>query len=161
MAQRAGFGVAAGLLTLAAGASLALPWFSQLEIESAAKIWTTTPAEAYSRLNDAARLDPLSDEADLVSGTIALRYEDLTRAEHEFTLALARDPNDVYATLVEGVIASSAGNRGRAFDLFVRALQLDPHEQIAHEALAVVREGRRISIRAFNRAILARAEQFV
>ncbi len=161
MAQRAGFGVAAGLLTLAAGVSLALPWFSQLEIESAAKIWTTTPAEAYSRLNDAASLDPLSDEADLVSGTIALRYEDLTRAEHEFTLALARDPNDVYATLVEGVIASSAGNRGRAFDLFVRALQLDPHEQIAHEALAVVREGRRISIRAFNRAILARAEQFV
>jgi tetratricopeptide (TPR) repeat protein len=161
MIQRVAILAAGTLLTAVAAISLALPWFSQLEIQSAAKIWTTSPARAYSQLGDAARLDPLSDEAELVSGTIALRYEDLTRADHEFTLALGRNPDDVYATLVEGVIASAAGDRTRSLALLARAARLDPHEQIAQEALTVVREGRRISLAAFNRAILGRAQQFI
>jgi tetratricopeptide (TPR) repeat protein len=145
---------------LAAGASLALPWFSQLEIDSAAKIWTRAPLEAYSRLADAASLDPLSDEADLVSGTIALRYEDLARAEDQFSKALGRSPSDVYATLVSGVIASAVGDHARALALLDRAVRLDPREQLAQEALSLVQKGGRISIASLNRAILRKAQQF-
>ncbi len=158
--RRAGVGAGVGVLVLAAGASLALPWFSQLEIDSAAKIWTRAPQDAYARLADAASLDPLSDEADLVSGTIALRYEDLKRAEVEFADALGRSPNDVYATLVNGVIASAGGELPRALGLLERAVQLDPREQLAREALSLVRKGGRISIASLNRAILRKAQQF-
>jgi tetratricopeptide (TPR) repeat protein len=154
--------IAAGVagITLAAAASLALPWFSQLEIDSAAKIWTRAPLTAYARLADASSLDPLSDEADLVSGTIALRYEDLARAEHAFSQALGRSPDDVYATLVSGVIASAAGDDSRALALLERAIKLDPREQLAQEALSLVRKGGRISIASLNRAILRKAQQF-
>jgi tetratricopeptide (TPR) repeat protein len=159
-ARRAAIGVGVGGLVLAAAASLALPWFSQLEIDSAARIWTHAPLKAYSRLADAASLDPLSDEADLVSGTIALRYEDLARAENEFSKALGRSPSDVYATLVSGVIASAVGDHARALVLLDRAVRLDPREALAQEALSLVEKGGRISIASLNRAILRKAQQF-
>ena len=72
--------------------SLAAPWLSQLQVQSAARIWTKAPQAAYARLEDAARLNPLSDEAYLVAGSIALRFGDLARADHEFSLALGRTP---------------------------------------------------------------------
>ena len=61
-------------------------------MQSAARVWTTAPQTAYARLNDAARLNPLSDEPYLVAGSIALRFGDLARADHEFALALERSP---------------------------------------------------------------------
>ena len=118
------------LASVAAALSLALPWFSQLEVERAAKIWTRVPLTAYATLAEASRLDPLSDEAELLAGTIALRYEDLPRAEHEFTLALVRSPDDAYATLVNGAIASASGDRARALELLERAVRLSPREAL-------------------------------
>jgi hypothetical protein len=159
-ARRAAIAAAAAVVVLAAAASLALPWFSQLEIDHAAKVWTRTPLDAYATLTDAASLNPLSDEADLVSGTIALRYEDLKRAESEFSKALSRSPDDVYATLVTGVIASAVGDHLRALALLERAVHLDPREQLAQEALSLVRKGGRITIASLNRAILGKAQQF-
>ena len=87
------------------------PWLSQLEVQSAARVWTKSPQTAYARLNDAARLNPLSDEAYLVAGSIALRFGDLARADHEFALALGRTPGDAYATLERGAIASTENDR--------------------------------------------------
>ncbi|MGO9247402.1 MAG: O-antigen ligase family protein, partial [Solirubrobacteraceae bacterium] len=56
-------GILAGAVVgLLAAASLIAPWLSQLEVESAARIWPKAPATAYARLNDAAQLNPLSDE---------------------------------------------------------------------------------------------------
>jgi hypothetical protein len=148
-------------LALACAASLALPWFSQLEIESAAKVWRTAPLQAYARLKDAAGLNPLSDEADIVAGTIALRYEEVPRAEHDFSLALARNGDDLYATLVNGVLASITGEHSRALLLLERAVRLGPRESLAQEALELVRAGRPISLPALNRAFLRKAQQFL
>ena len=118
------------VLGLAAAVALAAPWLSQLEVQSAAKVWTRAPQTAYARLNDAARLNPLSDEPYVVAGNIALRYGELDRADHDFALALARTPGDAYATLERGAIASARGEHAAALALLARAVRLDPREPL-------------------------------
>jgi hypothetical protein len=148
-----------GLLALAAVASLAAPWLSEREVQGAARIWPKAPLTAYARLNDAAKLNPLSDRAYLVAGSIALRFGDLARAEREFTLALQRVPDGAYAVLELGAIASESGQRERSLELLERALLLDPRDPLTRKALRSAREGKRVSVDALNRSILSRAER--
>jgi tetratricopeptide (TPR) repeat protein len=148
------------LLALAAAVSLLAPWLSQLEVQSAARVWTGARQTAYARLRAAARLNPLSDEAELVAGSVALRYGELTRADREFAMALSRSPGDAYATLERGAIASARGERTAALALLERAVQLDPREPLAREALSIARAGRRVNIQGLNRSILLKAQQF-
>ncbi len=157
--KRVGIAAAVGCV-LAAAISLAAPWLSQLQIQSAARIWTKAPATAYKRLENSASLNPLSDQAYLVAGDIALRFGDLARAEHEFSLALKRSPGDAYATLEQGAIASSRGERNTAMALLEHAVRLSPRDQLARQALRVVREGRRVDVEELNREILLKAQQF-
>jgi tetratricopeptide (TPR) repeat protein len=147
------------IVALAVAASLTAPWLSQLEVQSAARVWTKAPQTAYARLNDAARLNPLSDEPYLVAGSIALRFGDLSRADHEFALALKRTPGDAYATLERGAIASSEDEPRRALALFERAARLNPRDPLTREALRLVREGKRVSVEELNRSILHKAQQ--
>jgi tetratricopeptide (TPR) repeat protein len=147
------------LLALAAACSLTAPWLSQLEIQSAAHVWTRAPQTAYARLDDAARLDPLSDEASLVAGSIALRYGELARADRDFAQALQRSPDDAYATLELGAIASARGDRSAALGLLERAVRLSPREALTREVLGLVRAGRSVNIQLLNRAILLKAQE--
>jgi len=157
-ARRLAF-VALGVLVLAAAASFASPWVSQLQVQSAARIWPYAPQTAYARLADAARLNPLSDEPELVAGSIALRLNELARADHEFSLALKRSPNDAYATLERGAIASTRGDRAQARLLLERAARLNPRDPLTREALQLVRAGHRVSVEELNRSILVKGQQ--
>jgi tetratricopeptide (TPR) repeat protein len=152
--------VMGAIVALVATASLAAPWLSRLEVESAARIWPKAPVTAYARLNDAARLNPLSDEPYLVAGSIALRFGDLQRADHEFALALKRSPDDAYATLERGAIASARGDRAEALALLMRAVHLNPRDPLTRGVLDVVRRGERVDIVELNRSILLKAQQF-
>jgi tetratricopeptide (TPR) repeat protein len=156
------FAMLAGLLAIAlvAGLSLATPWLSELQVEKAAQIWTTAPRKAYSTLQDAASLNPLSDQPYLVAGTIALRFGDLARARQDFSKALDRTPGDAYATLELGAIASAAGRREESLRLLGRAVLLNPRDELTREALDVVRRGKRIDLEQLNRSILLKAGQF-
>jgi tetratricopeptide (TPR) repeat protein len=147
------------LVALVATASLIAPWLSQLQIEHAAHVWARAPRTAYARLNDAAKLNPLSDEPYVVAGSIALRFGDLARADREFALALRRAPEDVYATFERGAIASARGERARALALLGMAVRLDPRDSLVREALALVRRGERVDVNEVNRAILRKARQ--
>jgi tetratricopeptide (TPR) repeat protein len=157
-AGRLGIGVGA-IAALLAALSLTAPWLSQLQVQSAARVWTRAPRTAYAHLNDAARLNPLSDEAYLVAGSIALRFGDLARADHEFALALGRTPGDAYATLERGAIASSENDRPAALVLLERAARLDPRDPLARQALRLAREGKRVNVDELNRSILLNAQQ--
>jgi tetratricopeptide (TPR) repeat protein len=152
--------VLAAAVSLAAAASLAAPWLSRLQVQSAARIWVGAPGAAYARLNDAARLNPLSGEPYVVAGSIALRREELGRADHEFALALERTPGDAYATLERGAIASARGARRRALALLERAARLSPRDPLTRAALATVRSGARVDIGELNDSILRNARQF-
>jgi tetratricopeptide (TPR) repeat protein len=149
----------AGAGVVACALSLTAPWLSQLEIESAARIWTRAPRTADSRLQDAASLNPLSDSAYLVAGSIALRFGELRLADQRFSQALARSPDDSYATLERGAIASSSGDRARALTLLTRAAALEPRDRLTRRALALAREGRRVDVRELNRSILYQGRQ--
>jgi tetratricopeptide (TPR) repeat protein len=154
-----GLVLAGAVAMLAAAVSLAAPWLSRLQVQSAAAIWVRAPREAYARLDDAASLDPLGDEPDVVAGSIALRLGELGRADHEFALALRRTPGDAYATLERGAIASTRGDRREALRLLERAAQLDPRDPLTLAALAQVRRGRRVDVGELNSSILRNAQQ--
>jgi tetratricopeptide (TPR) repeat protein len=156
--RRLGIGVGA-LVAVLAALSLAAPWLSRLQVQSAARVWTKAPRTAYARLNDAARLNPLSDEPYLVAGSIALRFGELGRADHEFALALERTPGDAYATLERGAIASTENNRRGALELLERAARLNPRDPLSRQALRLAREGKRVSVQELNRSILLNAQQ--
>jgi O-antigen ligase len=148
------------VLALAMAVSFALPWLSWRQVQSAARVWTSDAGAAYVRLDDAARLNPLSDEADLVAGNIALRLGDLRRAQHEFTQALDRSPRDAYATLVLGAIASAEGHRSAALRLLARAARLNPRDPVTRSALALVASGRRVSLQELGLSVLDKAREF-
>jgi predicted secreted protein len=156
---RLGAVLAGGVLALAAAYAFAAPWLSQLEVQDAARIWTRAPATAYTRLHEAGGLNPLSDESDLLAGSIALRYGELAHADREFTLALARTPADAYATLERGAIASARGDRAAAVALLGRAARLNPRDSLTLQALRLARAGERVSIDELNRLILLKARQ--
>ncbi len=147
------------LLAVAAFVSLGLPWLSQLEIERAARIWPSSSAAAYSRLERAASLDPLSDEADSVAGSIAVREGELLRAQRFFTKALQRTPGDAYVTLELGAIASESNHPVRALGLLRRAVSLDPRQAQFENALQAARRGLRINVQQLNRAFLLEGQQ--
>src|SRR6185312_7774682 len=155
------------LLGAALGAALALlaalafagPWLSQRQVQSAAKQWPTDAAGAYARLDQAAALDPFSDQPYLVAGSIALRLGSLGRADREFARALKRVPDDAYATLERGAIASTRGRAAEARRLLARAAALNPRDPLTREALALVSSGRAVSVEALNRLILLKAEE--
>lgn len=157
--RRPGLALGAGLVAAAAVAALALPWLSALEVQGAARVWVGQPSLAYARLEHAAALDPLGDEPYVVAGSIAVRREELGRADRYFGLALGRTPGEAYATLERGAIASAQGRRSAALALLGRAVRLDPRDPVAREALAVVRRGGRVDISKLNLSILSNAQQ--
>jgi tetratricopeptide (TPR) repeat protein len=155
-----GVGIGLGALAaMLAALSITAPWLSQRQVQSAARVWRKSPLTAYARLNDAARLNPLSDEAYVVAGSIALRFDDLARADHEFALALERTPGDAYATLERGAIASTENNRRDALELLVRAALLNPRDPLTRQALRLAKEGKRVDVEELNRSILLNAQQ--
>ncbi|HVS29419.1 MAG TPA: O-antigen ligase family protein [Solirubrobacteraceae bacterium] len=147
----------AGALTLAATASLALPWTAALEIKRAESVWRGAPEAAFHQLDAAARLNPLADQPGLTAGSIGLRLGMLERARHYFEQALARDPRNAYATLELGAIASNEGRRQQALALVSRAVALNPQDFVTRNALGPVRLGQPIDITALNRQIAASA----
>jgi tetratricopeptide (TPR) repeat protein len=144
---------------LASALALLGPWLSGLEVEQAARIWTRSPGTAYARLEDAAGLNPLSAQPNLVAGSIALRRGELGRGDREFARALSRSSDDAYATLERGAIASTRGERARALALLTRAATLNPRDLLTRQALDIVRRGGRVDVQRLNKAILFQAEQ--
>lgn len=150
---------ALAVLVLAA-LSLAAPWLSRMEVQSAAKVWPQARSTAYARLRDAAQINPLSAEPSLIAGTIALHLNEVARARRQFELALDRVPGNAYATLELGAIASSRGEASEALRLLQKAVFLSPRSGLTREALAIARQGGRVSIEDLNRSILREAQQF-
>jgi tetratricopeptide (TPR) repeat protein len=152
LTPRVPLALALGLLTIAAAVVFTAPWLSQLEVQRAGKIWARAPSTAYADLDSA--------EPYLIAGSIALRLGDLTRADHEFALALRRSSANAYATLERAAIASATGQRSRALVLFTRALELDPRDPLIRGALRVVRGRGKVDILQLNRSILQNAQEF-
>ncbi len=149
--------LAAGTCVLAL--SFAAPWVAERHADTAIRIWRIRPEEALAYLDRAAGLNPLSSRPQLLSGTISLRLGRVQRAEHDFRVALERDPRGDYAALELGAIASEQGRRD-ALPLIALAARLNPRDEVIADALREVREGRRLRVAAINAELLRRAREF-
>ncbi len=151
--------LAAGAAAVAATTVLlAGPWISDLEVDRAADQWRGSPEAAFTRLDRARQLNPLSAQPDLAAGTIALRLGRLDQAETAFSRARRREPQNAYALLELGLIAAERDDRARATALLRRVTVLHPRDEVPAQVLRDVRAGRYVTTARVNELLLRRAQ---
>jgi hypothetical protein len=116
------------VVVVAAAAAITPAWIAAEDIARAASGWGTDPELAFSRLDSARRLNPISSEPDLVAGAIAIRLGENRRAELLFHRALTRQPRDWYAHLELAALAIDRRAWGVAQRELNAAHRLDPLE---------------------------------
>jgi O-antigen ligase len=136
--------VAAGLVAFLLALSVTGPWLSAREVEGAAQSWREDPDAAFSALDRAGALNPLSTVPAATAGTIALRLGREDAAATEFRDVLRRDPEDAYAALELGLIAASRGREREAVRLLSRSLEQNPRDELVRGVLEDVRAGQRV-----------------
>jgi O-antigen ligase/polysaccharide polymerase Wzy-like membrane protein len=125
---------AAGLVFAAAAGSLAFPGLAAHETEAALQAWPEAPDRAFSRLERARRLNPLSERPDVIAGTLAQRAGQSDRARAAFERALERDPNDWYVHLQLALLDAADGRQAQALDHLERARSLNPRGTVVERA---------------------------
>ena len=118
---------AGALFALAAG-SFALPGLAAIELERGVRAWPDSPDRALSYLERAHGLNPLSERADVVAGTLAWRDGDTEQARAAFQRALERNPHDWYVHLQLALLAEEGGRSADALVHLERARSLNPRE---------------------------------
>jgi O-Antigen ligase len=141
-ARSGGLGRLAALgLAAIAAVSYALPALAAREIERAAGRSHSDAAAALRGLDRARRLNPLSDRADVVSGTLALQAGDRARAGRSFRRALTRAPRNWYPEAMLGLLELREGRRGAALARLHRARDLNPLEPALAAAFSAAQRG--------------------
>jgi hypothetical protein len=131
-------------------------WVAARDVQAAATGWKADPDAAFTRLDRAAALNPISPRAYLVEGTIALNLGRDQLARSAFEDALGRDSGDAYALLELGMLASQEGETRRATRLLERHVRLQPRDPIARQVLARARRGAKIDPLLVNNRLLRR-----
>ena len=130
-------GVAAGgVAVMAAAGVLGFPYMAVREVSVANDIRSADPADALSRLQTAAKLNPLSPDPDEIGGTIALETGRYAYAERRFEHALTLRPHGWFDWLGAGLAASAQHHPARAQHDFAYAASLNPREPLLGTALA-------------------------
>ena len=130
--------VAGGALFLAAAGSYAFPGLAALELERAVRAWPDSE-QAFSHVERAHRLNPLSERADVVAGTLAEKGGQPDTARKAFERALERNPNDWYAHLQLSLLARAEGSEAEAQAHLERVRSLNPRESYAELVAEVER----------------------
>jgi hypothetical protein len=149
------FGGAAA--AVAAAVVLVPPWLASKEIRTAAAEWTGDPAAAADRLERARRLNPLTDDADVVAGIIAGRRGDLGAMLAAYARAVERNPSNWFAHLELGLASAEAGRRREALEHVREARTLNPREPLLRDVERTLRAGRAVDRTAVEREFAERA----
>ena len=116
---------------------------------SAARIWTARASQRPTRAcRTPPRSNPLSDEPNLVAGSIALRFGELARADREFARALQRTPGrrlrDARARRDRLRTRAARGARSRCSDA---RCALNPRDPLDRGRRCVARAGAAVDVR--------------
>ena len=150
-------GLVAGALA-AAVVACALPWLSHRQIDRALVVWRSDPESAYSHLERARSLDPLSAKPDLVAGVIAARLDDRARMPVMFARSLERNPYSWYAQLELGLAESVSGRQRAAIAAVRRAIELNPQEPLLQDIVRRLGKGEEIAPSSLDELFIERIE---
>jgi hypothetical protein len=151
-ARAVGMALGVGLALVSFG----LPWLTYRDTAIAAGDWRVDPSAAYARLDTAARLNPLSDQPDLVAGAIASRLGDARRMSIYFQRALRRNLEGWYPNLELGTVAAARSMPEQAVRYLRRAHELNPRDPLVTRALTSARDGHPLSIRDIDHELVVR-----
>ena len=139
-------------------ASFVAPWLAARQTERAAAIWRGDPSLAYSLLDQAAGLNPISDTPDLTKMTIAAQLGDVARMRASAERAIGRDHHNWFSQLQLAVALSHQRQWGAARRAASEAARLNPSEPLTRDVLTSIRRRSPLRLDALNTAVRNRLE---
>jgi O-antigen ligase len=139
-------------------ASFVAPWLAARQTERAAAIWRGDPSLAYSLLDQAAGLNPISDTPDLTKMTIAAQLGDVARMRASAERAIGRDHHNWFSQLQLAVALSHQRQWGAARRAASEAARLNPSEPLTGDVLTSIRRRSPLRLDALNTAVRNRLE---
>ena len=134
-------------------ASFVAPWIAARQVARAGDIWRQDPAAAYATLDQAAELNPLSDAAPVLAGTIAAQRGDLSRMRTSFERAISRDSHNWFSRTQLAVALANEGDWRAAASSARAAARLDPREPVIRDVGEAIRRRKALPTDAVNRAV--------
>ncbi len=135
----------AGLLLAGVALVSLVPAYTSLRfVERAESEWPADADTAYTDLDRAAYLNPLSSQPELTRGQIALARGEQARARSAFEEAIGREDN-WYPHFELATIASKQGRRDEALAQMRTALRLDSVDTLVRENLTELERGTKLS----------------
>ena len=145
------FGVVAACAVVAA--SFVAPWIAARQVAHAGQIWRLDPAAAYATLDRAALLNPLSDAAPVLAGTIAAQRNDVSRMRSSFERAISRDSHNWFSHTQLAVAQAHVGAWRAAVRSIDAAFLLDPREPVVQQVRQAIRRREALRTDAVNEAV--------
>ena len=146
--------LAATAVAVALALSFVPPWLSARQTERAAADWQGDPAFAYSLLDQAASLDPLSDTPAVTKMTIAAQVGDARTMAASARDAIARDSHNWYSRLQLALALAHAREWDAAAAEVRAAHRLDPGEPLVGDIATAVRRRHAAPLDTINLAVL-------
>ena len=144
--------------TAVIAASFVAPWLAARQTERAAAIWRGDPSLAYSLLDQAAGLNPLSDTPDLTKMTIAAQLGDVARMQSSARRAISRDHHNWFSQLQLAVALSHERRWTAAGRAAAEASRLNPSEPLVGDVVTSIRRHSPLRLDALNTAVRNRLE---
>lgn len=129
------------------------PWIAARQVARAGDLWRQDPAAAYATLNQAADLNPLSDAAPVLAGTIAAERGDVPRMRASFERAISRDSHNWFSRTQLAVALANEGNWQAAARSGQAAARLNPREPVIQQVNRAIRRRKPLRPDAVNRAV--------
>ncbi len=136
-------------------ASFVAPWIAARQVARAGDVWRQDPAGAYATLDQAAELNPLSDAALVLAGTIAAERGDVGKMRRSFERAVSRDPHNWFSRTQLAVAQANEGAWPAAARSVQIAAVLDPREPVVQQVRRAIDQRKPLRSDAVNRAVYA------
>jgi tetratricopeptide (TPR) repeat protein len=101
----------------------------------------TDPRAAIAKLDQAARLNPLTAEPLVIEAVIARRLGERPLARRSLLRALQRVPDSWFAQFEAGLLAATSNRRDEALARLARAHELNPRQPVIGDIVSAVRSG--------------------
>ena len=133
--------------------SFVAPWIAARQVARAGDVWRQDPGGAYATLDQAADLNPLSDAAPVLAGTIAAQRGEVARMRHSFERAISRDSHNWFSHTQLAVALANEGDWQAAARSVDVAAELNPREPVIQEVERAIRRRKSLRPDAVNRAV--------